>query len=100
MGAKRTFSRFGLADPRMGRNSRIFLRGLYEGVAAAHGRFTNDYGSRNKDVVDLSIIDAAYGADPDEQLVKLQQLESAICNTLQKGVQSSFRCLSMAEARN
>lgn len=53
-----------------------------------------------KDVVDLSIIDAAYGADPDEQLVKLQQLESAICNTLQKGVQSSFRCLSMAEARN
>lgn len=38
-----------------------------------------------KDIVDLSIIDAAYGADPDEQLVKLQQLESAICNTLQKG---------------
>ncbi|OMD36517.1 MBL fold metallo-hydrolase [Paenibacillus odorifer] len=38
-----------------------------------------------QDVVDLSIIDAAYGADPDEQLVKLQQLESAICNTLQKG---------------
>jgi predicted metal-dependent RNase len=41
--------------------------------------------ARAKDVVDLSIIDAAYGADPDEQLVKLQQLESAIRNTLQKG---------------
>ncbi|MGE7615592.1 MBL fold metallo-hydrolase [Paenibacillus sp. NPDC101420] len=41
--------------------------------------------AETKDVVDLSIIDAAYGADPDEQLVKLQQLESAICNTLQNG---------------
>ncbi|WP_339318718.1 MBL fold metallo-hydrolase [Paenibacillus sp. FSL R10-2734] len=38
-----------------------------------------------KEVVDLSIVDAAYGADPDEQLIKLQQLESTICNTLQKG---------------
>ncbi|MEK4197064.1 MBL fold metallo-hydrolase [Paenibacillus odorifer] len=38
-----------------------------------------------KNVADLSIIDAAYGADPDEQLVKLQQLEIAIHNTLQKG---------------
>ncbi|OMC96080.1 MBL fold metallo-hydrolase, partial [Paenibacillus odorifer] len=41
--------------------------------------------AKTKNVADLSIIDAAYGADPDEQLVKLQQLELAIHNTLQKG---------------
>jgi predicted metal-dependent RNase len=40
--------------------------------------------SRANDVAHLSIIDAAYGADPEEQHVKLQQLEAAIHNTLQQ----------------
>lgn len=45
--------------------------------------FHSTYGDVMK--ADLSIIDAAYGADPDLQSVKLLQLESSISSTLQSG---------------
>ncbi|WP_342553846.1 MBL fold metallo-hydrolase [Paenibacillus sp. FSL R7-0652] len=35
--------------------------------------------------VDLAIIDAAYGTDRDTQADKLQQLESAVCETISRG---------------
>lgn len=69
----------------MGRKIHIFLGDYTEESQLLTADTPAIMEAEAKNVADLSIIDAAYGADPDEQLVKLQQLEIAIHNTLQKG---------------